>query len=195
MLSSSLCRIPRQGLLLYRSSHQRVSRQLDEIIRVDHAGELGADRIYAGQMAVLGNSSIGPKIQEMWDQEKAHKAKFEELIRKYRVRPTALLPFWNVAGFMLGAGSALLGPKGAMACTVAVESVIVDHYNEQLRALMADPAANKELMDVIHKFRDEEQEHHDTGLEHGAEQAPFYKLMSDVIKVGCKVAIGVAKVV
>ncbi|KAL1462369.1 hypothetical protein WDU94_014209 [Cyamophila willieti] len=195
MLSSSLCRVPRQGVILCRSAHQRVSRQLDEIIRVDHAGELGADRIYAGQMAVLGNSSIGPKIQEMWDQEKAHKAKFEELIRKYRVRPTALLPFWNVAGFMVGAGSAMLGPKAAMACTVAVESVIVDHYNEQLRALMADPAANKELMDVIHKFRDEEQEHHDTGLEHGAEQAPFYKLMSDVIKVGCKVAIGVAKVV
>ncbi|KAI5710610.1 hypothetical protein M8J76_002375 [Diaphorina citri] len=196
MLSSTFRVNYQQGFRLVRNLHQkRVSRQLDEIIRVDHAGELGADRIYAGQMAVLGNSSVAPKIQEMWDQEKAHKAKFEELIRKYRVRPTALLPFWNVAGFVLGAGSALLGPKGAMACTVAVESVIVDHYNEQLRALMSDPAANRELMDVIHKFRDEEQEHHDTGLEHGAEQAPFYKLMTDVIKVGCKVAIGVAKVV
>lgn len=82
---------------------------IDSIIRVDHAGEFGADRIYAGQMAVLGNTSKGPLIQHMWDQEKAHRAKFEELVRKHRVRPTAMLPFWNVAGFALGAGSALLG--------------------------------------------------------------------------------------
>lgn len=83
--------------------------ELHKIIRVDHAGELGADRIYAGQMAVLGNTEKGPLIQHMWDQEKRHREKFEELIRKHRVRPTVMTPIWNVAGFALGAGTALLG--------------------------------------------------------------------------------------
>ncbi|KAJ8958300.1 hypothetical protein NQ318_017446 [Aromia moschata] len=168
---------------------------LDEIIRVDHAGELGADRIYAGQMAVLGTTSKGPLIQHMWDQEKHHKATFEQLIRKHRVRPTAMTPIWNVAGFMLGAGSALLGDKAAMACTVAVETVIVDHYNDQLRTLLADPECNKELLDTITKFRDEEQEHHDTGIDHGAEQTPFYEAFLSAIKLGCKAAIAISKVV
>uniref|UniRef100_A0A1B6E0A0 5-demethoxyubiquinone hydroxylase, mitochondrial n=1 Tax=Clastoptera arizonana TaxID=38151 RepID=A0A1B6E0A0_9HEMI len=177
-----------------RRNLHRASKELDSIIRVDHAGELGADRIYAGQMAVLGNTSVGPKIKEMWEQEKVHKAKFEELIVKHRVRPTVFVPLWNIAGFVLGAGSALLGSRGAMACTVAVESVIVDHYNDQLRALMADPNTNKELLETIQKFRDEEQEHHDTGLEHGAEQAPFYQLLTDIIKLGCKTAISISKV-
>jgi len=168
---------------------------LDEIIRVDHAGELGADRIYAGQMAVLGSTSKGPLIQHMWDQEKCHRAKFEELIKKHRVRPTVMTPIWNVAGFMLGAGTALLGEKAAMACTVAVETVIVEHYNDQLRTLLEDPDCNKELMEVITKFRDEEQEHHDTGIDHGAEQAPYYSFLSEVIKRGCKVAIAISKVI
>lgn len=116
------------------------SAMVDEIIRVDHAGELGADRIYAGQMAVLGNSSMGPTIKHMWQQEQKHRAKFEQLINEYRVRPTVMTPFWHVAGFALGAGTALLGEKAAMACTVAVETVIVEHYNDQLRQLMDDPA-------------------------------------------------------
>lgn len=178
-----------------RCVHQRASPELDSIIRVDHAGELGADRIYAGQMAVLGRTSVGPKIREMWEQEKVHKAKFEELINKYRVRPTVMVPIWNVAGFVLGAGTALLGPQAAMACTVAVESVIVDHYNDQLRALMSDPEHNKELLETIQKFRDDEQEHHDIGLDHGAEQAPFYRALSDTIKFGCKTAISISKVI
>lgn len=168
---------------------------LDSIIRVDHAGELGADRIYAGQMAVLGSTSKGPLINHMWEQEKVHRAKFEELIRKHRVRPTVMTPLWNVAGFALGVGSALLGDKAAMACTVAVETVIVDHYNDQLRTLMSDPAVNKELLETITKFRDEEQEHHDTGIDHGAEQAPFYKAFSELIKVTCKTAIAISKVI
>lgn len=168
---------------------------LESIIRVDHAGELGADRIYAGQMAILGHTEKGPLIQHMWDQEKRHKATFEELIRKHRVRPTVMVPIWNVAGFVLGAGSALMGEKAAMACTVAVETVIVDHYNDQLRMLMQDPDIDKELMDTIKKFRDEEQEHHDTGIDHGAEQAPFYKVFTEVVKLGCKTAIAISKVV
>ncbi|XP_052124010.1 5-demethoxyubiquinone hydroxylase, mitochondrial isoform X1 [Frankliniella occidentalis] len=177
-----------------RAAH-RASKDVASMIRVNHAGELGADRIYAGQMAVLGNTSMGKEIQHMWDQEKKHKAKFEELISKYRVRPTAFVPIWNVAGFMLGAGTALLGPKAAMACTVAVESVIVEHYNDQLRTLMADPKCDKELLDVIQKFRDEEQQHHDLGLEHGAEQAPFYDGLTKLITLGCKVAITISKTV
>lgn len=166
---------------------------LDKIIRVDHAGELGADRIYAGQMAVLGNTAEGPLIQHMWDQEKKHRAKFEELINEYRVRPTVLTPIWNVAGFALGAGTALLGKEAAMACTVAVETVIVDHYNDQLRTLMQDPNIDKEILETITKFRDEEQEHHDTGIDHGAEQAPFYRALTQVIKAGCKAAIEISK--
>jgi ubiquinone biosynthesis monooxygenase Coq7 len=93
------------------------------------------------------------------------------------------------------AGSALLGPKAAMACTVAVESVIIGHYTDQLITLMSDTEANKELLQVITKFRDDEQEHHDTGLNHGAEQAPFYKLFTEGIKLGCKAAIAISKVV
>ncbi|XP_050345902.1 5-demethoxyubiquinone hydroxylase, mitochondrial [Nymphalis io] len=167
--------------------------QLDAIIRVDHAGELGADRIYAGQMAVLGNTAEGPLIKHMWEQEIKHREKFEELISKYRVRPTVMTPLWNIAGFALGAGTALLGKEAAMACTVAVETVIVDHYNDQLRTLMEDPNVDKEILETITKFRDEEQEHHDTGIDHGAEQAPFYKALTEVIKTGCKVAISISK--
>ncbi|CAG4953867.1 unnamed protein product [Colias eurytheme] len=175
------------------SSAWRKNPHLDEIIRVDHAGELGADRIYAGQMAVLGTSKEGPLIQHMWEQEKKHREKFEELISKYRVRPTVMMPLWNVAGFALGAGTALLGKEAAMACTVAVETVIVDHYNDQLRTLMEDPNIDKEILETITKFRDEEQEHHDTGIDHGAEQAPFYQALTEVIKTGCKVAIAISK--
>lgn len=190
MQRNFLTRIP-----LSRSLATLSKSTIDTIIRVDHAGELGADRIYAGQMAVLGNTTKGPLIRHMWEQEKGHRAKFEELINKYRVRPTVMTPIWNVAGYALGVGSALLGEKAAMACTVAVETVIVDHYNDQLRTLMSDPELNKELLETITKFRDEEQEHHDTGLDHGAEQAPFYKAFSEAIKFGCKTAIAISKVI
>ncbi|XP_012258636.2 5-demethoxyubiquinone hydroxylase, mitochondrial [Athalia rosae] len=179
------------------TSSTKAAKILDSLIRVDHAGELGADRIYAGQFAVLGKTSVGPTIQHMWDQEKVHRTKFEELIKKHRVRPTALIPLWNIAGFLLGAGTAMMGPKAAMACTVAVETVIVEHYNEQLRALMETNKGdvNKELMETIRKFRDEEQEHHDTGIDYGAEQAPFYQALTNVIKAGCKTAISISKVI
>ena len=112
---------------------------LEEIIRVDHAGEYGATRIYDGQIAVFGkNSKIGKTIQHMADQEQEHIQKFEELIVKNRVRPTALIPVWNVAGYALGVSTALLGEKAAMACTVAVETVIGNHYGEQLSLLEDD---------------------------------------------------------
>ncbi|XP_021266940.1 5-demethoxyubiquinone hydroxylase, mitochondrial [Numida meleagris] len=163
---------------------------VDRIIRVDHAGEYGANRIYAGQMAVLGRSAAGPLIQQMWNQEKDHLKKFNELMVAYRVRPTVLLPFWNIAGFVLGAGSSLLGKKGAMACTVAVEESISDHYNNQIRTLMEeDPEKYRELMQIIKQCRDDELEHHDIGLEHDAERAPAYSVLKTVIQLGCKAAI------
>ncbi|XP_070580811.1 5-demethoxyubiquinone hydroxylase, mitochondrial-like [Ptychodera flava] len=175
-------------------SEQGTKEMLDRIIRVDHAGELGADRIYAGQMAVLGSTSVGPVIQEMWDEEKEHLQKFEELIPKHRVRPTFLLPLWNVAGFALGAGTAMLGKEAAMACTVAVEEVIGDHYDSQLRELYKDdPEKHKELLDVIKKFRDDELGHLDTGMQHDAEQAPLYSALSNFIKLGCKGAIWITE--
>ncbi|XP_071477013.1 5-demethoxyubiquinone hydroxylase, mitochondrial-like [Diadema antillarum] len=174
------------------SSMTGLSRKqmIDRIIRVDHAGELGADRIYAGQMAVLKNTSVGPLIQEMWDQEKHHKETFERLIPQHRVRPTALLPIWNVAGFVLGAGTALMGKEAAMACTVAVEESIGEHYNDQIRALIEDdPEVHKELLEIIKEFRDDELEHLNTGLEHDAKKAPMYPVLDAVIKGGCKAAI------
>tara|TARA_B100001057_G_scaffold159443_1_gene160132 strand:- start:83 stop:637 length:555 start_codon:yes stop_codon:yes gene_type:complete len=162
-----------------------------EIIRVDHAGEYGATRIYDGQIAIFGkNSKIGKTIQHMADQEQEHIDKFNELILEHRVRPTALLPVWNVAGFALGASTALLGEKAAMACTVAVEKVIGEHYQEQLDILKDD---HRELKKTISKFRDDELEHHDIGIEHDAESAPAYKLMSKIIEIGCKTAIAISK--
>ncbi|XP_053413539.1 5-demethoxyubiquinone hydroxylase, mitochondrial isoform X1 [Nycticebus coucang] len=167
---------------------------VDRIIRVDHAGEYGANRIYAGQMAILGRSSIGPIIQKMWDQEKDHLKKFNELMVTFRVRPTVLMPFWNVLGFVLGAGTALLGKEGAMACTVAVEESIAHHYNNQIRTLMEeDPEKYEELLQVIKKFRDEELEHHDIGLDHDAELAPAYAVLKSVIQAGCRAAIYVSE--
>ena len=164
---------------------------LKEIIRVDHAGEYGATRIYDGQIAIFGkNSKIGNTIKHMADQEQEHIDKFNELILEYRVRPTALLPLWNIAGFALGASTALLGEKAAMACTVAVEKVIGEHYDEQLNLLNDD---QKDLKKTISKFRDDELEHHDIGIEHDAEKAPGYKIMSKIIELGCKTAIAISK--
>ena len=164
---------------------------LDEIIRVDHAGEYGATRIYDGQIAVFGkDSKIGKTIQHMADQEQEHIEKFNELLIEKRVRPTALLPVWNIAGFALGAGTALMGEKAAMACTVAVEKVIGEHYREQHHLLEDD---EKELMRTIDNFEKDELEHHDIGLEHDAENAPGYKIMTKVIEIGCKAAIAISK--
>ena len=174
------------------SVHSNTHREvLEEIIRVDHAGEYGATKIYSGQIAVFGkNSKLGKTIQHMADQEQEHIDKFNELILEHRVRPTALLPLWNVAGFALGASTALMGEKAAMACTVAVEKVIGEHYQEQLDLLGDD---HRDLKKTISKFRDDELEHHDIGIEHDAESAPGYKIMSKVIELGCKAAIAISK--
>jgi ubiquinone biosynthesis monooxygenase Coq7 len=159
---------------------------VERAIRVDHAGEYGAKRIYEGQLAVLGRGRYGPTIEHMKAQEQVHLDYFSRAIARRRVRPTALLPFWHVAGFVLGAGTALLGHRGAMACTVAVEEAIDEHYRAQTEALGDDEA---ELRENIEKFRAEELEHRDIGLENEAERAPAYRALSAVIKAGCKVAI------
>ena len=175
-----------------RTSKIKTDRSiLEEIIRVDHAGEYGATRIYDGQIAVFGkNSKIGKTIQHMADQEQEHIQKFEELIVKNKVRPTLLLPLWSVAGYTLGATTALMGEKAAMACTVAVEKVIGEHYNEQLSLLNDD---QKQLKRTIKKFREDELEHHDIGLAHDAEEAPGYRILSKFIEMGCKTAIAISK--
>ena len=162
-----------------------------EMLRVDHAGEYGAQRIYAGQMAVLKHHDCYKELQHMAAQEQEHLEAFNQLLNERGVRPTALMPFWHVAGFALGAGTALLGEKAAMACTVAVETVISEHYGEQLEELSEEdePA----LRATIAKFKAEEEEHHDIGIAHGAEQAPAYEALSAVIRAGCRAAIKVAE--
>ena len=159
-------------------------------IRVDHAGEYGAKRIYQGQLAVLGRTKYGPILRHMQEQEQVHLDTFSRLIAKRRVRPTALLPIWHVMGFALGAGTALLGSRAAMACTVAVEEAIDEHYQAQHAALGED---ERELKDHIERFRAEELEHRDIGLANEAELTPGYRLLSAAIKLGCKVAIKVSE--
>ncbi|MEX0694143.1 MAG: demethoxyubiquinone hydroxylase family protein [Rhodospirillales bacterium] len=168
------------------------TQMLDSMIRVDHAGEYGAVRIYEGQLAVLGRTAAHADIEHMAEQERVHLQKFNDLIRANRVRPTALLPLWHVAGFALGAGTALLGEKAAHACTVAVEEVIDEHYAEQVAALDLE-ADQGELRDTFEAFRLEELEHRDTALEHGAEQAPGYAVLKATVKTGSRLAIWLSK--
>jgi ubiquinone biosynthesis monooxygenase Coq7 len=162
----------------------------ERMIRVDHAGEYGATRIYAGQLAVLGSGGKGNILRHMQVQEQQHLNTFNDMIADRRVRPTMMLPFWHLAGFALGAMTAALGEKAAMACTVAVEEAIGAHYGAQLEKL---GEAEPELRRVVQMFRSQELEHRDVGLEHGAEQAPGYRLMSRVIKAGCRVAIAISE--
>lgn len=161
-------------------------RQVARMIRVDHAGEYGAQRIYQGQIAVLGETEIGPTLEHMAEQEQAHLAAFDRMIVERRVRPTLLHPLWHVAGFALGAGTALMGRRAAMACTVAVEEVIDEHYARQAEALGDDEPA---LKAKIEQFRAEEEEHRDIGLAHDAERAPAYRALTRVIKAGSRTAI------
>ncbi len=159
---------------------------IERMIRVDQAGEYGAVRIYKGQLSVLGATATAPVIRRMAEQEKEHLETFNDLIGKRRARPTALLPFWHLAGFALGAGTALLGKRAAMACTVAVEEVIDEHYAGQIEQL---DASEGELKEVCETFRRHEIEHRDIGLEHGARQAPGYELLTGAIKTGSRLAI------
>lgn len=163
------------------------------MIRVDQAGEYGATRIYAGQLAVMGNRAPhGPEISAMAEQERRHREKFDALMARRGVRPTALQPFWSVAGYALGAATALIGPEAAMACTAAVEEEIDRHYTEQLDALEED-GSDPELAAMIEEFRADEREHRDAALAAGAERAPGFPLLSAAIRLGCRAAIRMAE--
>ncbi|MEJ5977057.1 demethoxyubiquinone hydroxylase family protein [Novosphingobium sp. PS1R-30] len=159
----------------------------ETMLRVDQAGEYGATRIYAGQLAVMGNRTPrAAEIAAMAAQEAEHRARFDALLAKRGVRPTALQPLWDVAGFALGAVTALAGPTTAMACTAAVEEEIDRHYTRQLEELGdSDP----ELSEMIADFRDEERQHREAALAAGAEDAPAYPLVSAAIRMGCRLAI------
>ena len=162
------------------------ARLLERIVRVNHAGEYGAVRIYEGQLAVLGKSDKGELIRHMAEQERTHLDKFNQLVGDRRVRPTALMPVWHAAGFALGAATALMGERAAMACTVAVEEVIDEHYAKQAAMLGEDEST---LRETIEKFRADELEHRDTALENDATETPGYDVLAAAIKKGTKVAI------
>ena len=166
------------------------SDQISRYLRVDHAGELGAKRIYEGQIAILGDHPVAAEIQHMKEQEQVHLDTFENLLNDYEVRPSVMTPFWNTAGYVLGAVTAAMGPKAAMACTIAVEEVIGEHYKDQADQL---PDEEAELRATIAQFRDEELEHRDTAIDHDGEQATGYPVMRNIIQTGCRAAIKLAE--
>lgn len=177
-----------------RPGQGSASARLAEILRVDHAGELGAVHIYRGQRAILGaargHERVAGQLAEMEGHEAVHLARFDRLLNDHRVRPTVMTPFWRAAGFALGAGTALLGDKAAHACTEAVESVIEQHYAGQIAEL---EDREPELAAELTKFRDEELAHRDTAIAEGARQAPGYPLLAAVIRAGCRAAIKISE--
>jgi len=171
------------------------SSRRHEMLRVDHAGEYGAVAIYRGQLAVFGRQTgrerITGQLKEMADQEQEHLDTFDKLLASGRVRPTALSPVWNAAGFALGAATALLGEKAAHACTEAVETVIEEHYGDQVAELEA--AGETVLAGKLAKFRDDEVAHKDLAAAEGAHEAPGYPLLSALIRTGCRLAIRISE--
>lgn len=156
------------------------------MLRVDHAGEYGATRIYQGQLDVLRHRRSVAAIRRMAETEQRHLAHFEALLRERRVRPTVLQPVWSVAGYAIGAATALLGERAAMACTVAVEEVIDEHYRSQAEKLAGEDPA---LRETILSFREDEIAHRDLGIAYGAEQTIGYELITSFVKAGSRIAI------
>jgi 3-demethoxyubiquinol 3-hydroxylase len=169
-------------------------RRSDEMIRVDHAGEYGAVQIYRGQLAVFervgAHAHAARVIGEMEAGEQAHLKTFDRMIAERGVRPTLMTPVWRVAGFGLGAVTALMGERAAHACTEAVEAVIEDHYARQSQRLGRD---DPELKDVIDRFREDEVAHKETAIDQGARQAPGYPVLSALVKLGCRAAIRISE--
>jgi len=168
------------------------NEKIASMIRVNHAGEYGAARIYEGQLAILGNKECADTIRHMREQEQEHLDLFDKQIVARKVRPTVLSPVWHLAGYALGMGTALLGEKAAMACTVAVEEVIDEHYAEQERDL-ENIEEEQDLRKMITKCRQDELEHRDIGLHHGAEETPGYPILAAAIKGASKMAIWLSK--
>ena len=170
------------------------ARRMQEILRVDHAGELGAVHIYRGQTAVFsrarGGERMAADMAEHQAGEQVHLSAFDDILTREGVRPTVFAPLWRLAGFALGAGTALLGEKAAHACTEAVESVIEQHYAEQIAEVSE---REPELARELQRFRDDELEHRDHAVAQGAHEAPGYAVLSAVVRAGCRVAIKVSE--
>jgi ubiquinone biosynthesis monooxygenase Coq7 len=167
---------------------------LEEIIRVDHAGERGAIKIYEGQLLALNtikqDEHLKNIIQEMKEQEKEHLEYFEKEIQKRKIKPTYLLPLWDIVGVFLGFGTALLGKKAAMLCTASVEEVIESHYENQLKKIGSD---EKDLKTKIEKFKDDEVKHKNTAYDFGASKSGIYSVMDKLIRAGSKIAINISE--
>ena len=163
---------------------------IERFLRVDHAGERAAQQIYKGQLAVLANHEMADEIRHMMDQEVEHLETFDSLLNERQVRPSLLDPLWGAAGFTLGVVTAAMGPKAAMACTIAVEEVIGEHYQKQADILGED---ERELRAFVERFRDEELEHRDIAVEHDGREARHYSLLRKVIQRGCRTAIKIAE--
>ena len=173
------------------SRNPTTSRQdIERFLRVDHAGERAAQQIYKGQLAVLANHEMANEIRHMMDQEVEHLETFDNLLNERQVRPSLLDPLWGAAGFTLGVVTAALGPKAAMACTIAVEEVIGEHYQKQADILGED---ERELQATVERFRDEELEHRNIAVEHDGREAKHYSLLRKVIQRGCHTAIKIAE--
>ena len=168
--------------------------KIEEFIRVDHAGERGAVKIYEGQLLALNtlvkNENLKKKIEEMKIHEKEHSEFFESEIKKRKIKPTKFLPLWDLLGVGLGFGSALLGKKAAMLCTASVEEVIDKHYQNQIDQLGSD---EKNLKDKIIKFREDELHHKDIAYNEGASKKGLYSIMDKIIKTGSKIAINISE--
>jgi len=170
---------------------------LEIALRVDQAGEIAANYIYKGQMAILGrDKQMGPLIQDMWEQEKKHLTVMDKLQVQHNIRPTVLSEVAKIAGFGLGAATALMGKEAAMACTEAVETVIGEHYDDQIKELNSFTSEHPSLpllKDVIREFRDDELEHLDIAVDNFSQRAPAHALLSSVVGGGCKIAIELCK--
>jgi 3-demethoxyubiquinol 3-hydroxylase len=178
---------PRSGRLPGDLTREQL---VERIIRVDQAGEYGAVRIYEGQLAVLGGTESGRSIERMAASERKHLETFDRLMVSRRVRPTVLQPLWHVAGYALGAMTAALGPKAAMACTEAVEEVIDEHYARQVAQLGDDEA---DLRDICERYRQEEVEHGETAVRLGARETIAYRPLTEMVKAGSRAAIWLAE--
>ena len=174
---------------------RKLAERLEEMVRVDHAGEYAAVAIYKGQRAVFerqhGKERIVEQLTHMEEDEQHHLDAFDEMIQKEGVRPTAMGPIWGVAAYGLGVATALLGEKAAHACTEAVESVIEGHYDNQVQELEAQGESDK--AELFAKFRDEETAHKNLAIEEGAKEAPGYPILSNVIQAGCRLAIRISE--
>ena len=169
-------------------------KKVEEFIRVDHAGERGAIKIYEGQLLALNtivkDENLKKIIEEMKVHEKEHCEFFENEIKKRNIKPTKLLPLWDLLGVGLGFGSTILGKKAAMLCTASVEEVIQEHYANQIKQLRSD---EKKLKDKIIKFREDEIEHKDTAYEEGATKQGPYTILDNIIKTGSRIAISISE--